>query len=55
MEHDAGEQREDEPHAFDHRRQAVTLVPVQESDPCDDDHERRMHVDVDPRDPRQFP
>jgi hypothetical protein len=55
MEHNAAKQCEDEPHPFDHRRQALTLVPVDQRDPGDHHEEGGVNVDVDPGNARQFP
>ena len=55
VEHDAGKQRQDESNALDHRTQTLALVPVDQRYPCDHHQEGGVHVDVNSRDPRQFP
>ncbi len=55
VEHDARKQREDESHAFDHRRQALTLVPVDQRNPRDHHEERGVNVDVNSGNAYQFP
>jgi hypothetical protein len=51
----AGEQREDEPDAVEHRRQALAPVPVHQGDPRDHHEEGRVHVDIDAGDAGELP
>ena len=55
VEHDAGEQHKDESYAFDHRRQILILVPVDQRNPRDHHEERGVNIDVDSGNAYQFP
>ena len=55
VEHDACKEREDESDALDDGLDALTLVPVDEGDPGDHHEEGGVHVEVNARDPCQFP
>jgi hypothetical protein len=55
VEHDAGEQGEDESYAFDYGSETVTLVPVDQRNPHDHHEERRVNVNVNSGNAYQFP
>jgi hypothetical protein len=55
VKHDAREERQNESDTLDHFLDTLTLVPVEERDPRDHHHEGGVYVDIDARDPCQFP
>ena len=55
MEHDDGEDRDDEHDARPGVGQAVALEIVTYTDPGQQDQKRPVHVDVDPRHPAELP